>query len=179
MSDTPTIHRDRTEPAITTAAAPAPPRPTNADLLARDPAAEAEREAAFDDAFEFQGRTLLPFSSSRKSLWLQHRVAMGAPNLDATLKDLDAFYADALRILFLCSFQPDQPVNDRTPSWTRLRADAWALQAAIDAWGESLHLEGTEHEATVLAYRIYASSLVNRHTVAPAAPGASSDDLGN
>ena len=141
-------------------------------------AEEKSREAAFDSVHTWNGKSLLPFSSSRKSLFLQHRVSIGAPDLGAALKDLDGFLADAIRIIFLCSFAPTDPLNSQGHGWSRLRSDPFALQDVIDEWADTHIRPGTEHTVTLLGYQIYAASLVNQHEPAPA-PHASSDDLGN
>jgi hypothetical protein len=154
-----------------------PPKPKFTEDPA-DPAAERTREAAFDATHTWAGKELLPFSSSRKSLFLQHRLAMGAPDLFRCMKDLDAFLADASRILFLCSYHPTAPITPDGDTWSRLRSDPYALQAVIDDWADAHIPAGSEAAATMTGYQIYSSSLANRHEPAPA-PRASSDELGN
>ena len=144
-----------------------------------DEADEREREAAFDAVFRWRGRELLPFSSSRKSLFLQLRLAMGAPDLTACLRDLDAFLGDAARILFLCSHAPeDRLAGGQAPGWGQLRANPAALQAEIDRWTDENIPGGSESEAVVTGYRIYAAAGRNRHEPAPG-PRLSADELGN
>lgn len=155
-----------------------PPPPKFIDDAAPDAAEEARREAAFDASHTWRGRTLLPFSSSRKSLFLQHRVAMGAPDLSQCMKDLDGFLADAIRIIFLCSYTPEAPIHANGEGWSRLRCQPHLLQAAMDEWADRHLLPGTEHTAVMLGYQIYAASLANRHEPAPPPRGAS-DELGN
>jgi hypothetical protein len=137
---------------------------------ADDPAEEREREQAFDAVFQWKGRDLLPFSSSRKSLFLQQRLAMGAPDLGACLRDLDAFFGDALRILFLCGNPPEV--------WQPLRTDALRMQLAIDDWADANVGPGEAAEAVLVAFRIYAAANRNQHEAAPAGT-PHRDDVGN
>lgn len=119
--------------------APPPAAPRIIDDSVPDPAAEATREAAFDAAPSWHGRPLLPFSSSRKSLFLQHRLAMGAPELSKCMRDLDAFFADAVRLIFLCSYAPEAPLPIPEETLAALAADPRhrhnpaAIQAATEA----------------------------------------------
>lgn len=180
MTADPTMHPTITPdtPELATDHISAPPIAPRIIEDATTPAEEKEREQAFDFAPTWKGRALLPFTSSRKSLFLQHRVAMGAPDLGDCLRDLDAFLADAARIIFLCSYHPTDPIPGHEVGWGILRTDRHLLQTAIDAWTDEHIPAGTEAEATLLGYRIYASSLTNRHTVAPSA-NRHGDDLGN
>jgi hypothetical protein len=160
-------------------------------LITEDPAAdEREREAAFDAVFRWRGVPLLPFSSSRKSLWLQLRVAMGAPRLNACLADHHAFIPDAARILFLCSHEPDAPPRPpakrgepehqaQREGWATLRSEPAALQEEIDRWQDA-HIAGIQEEiaAVDVAMNLYAAAYVNRHEPAPAA-ATGADLVGN
>jgi len=163
---TPPLPRAAAELAEETIAAPIVAFEDTGD----DPAEEREREAAFDASFRWAGRELLPFSSSRKSLFLQHRLAMGAPDLAACLRDLDGFLADALRLLYLCAHGPEV--------WQPLRSDALRLQLAIDDWADAHVPSHAAHEAVMVAFRIYAASSRNQHETAPSAT-THRDDLGN
>lgn len=173
----PTISSDEMEVATRTVEDPVPKMPK----VIRDevtPEDEREREQAFDASFRWGGRVLKPFSSSRKSLFLQQRVAMGAPDLGKCLADIDGFLADAARILFLCSHDPDEEIENERDGWGVLRADSFRLQMVMDLWTDKHIPAGKEAEAVQLAYRIYASTLVNRAESAPS-DNRHGDDLGN
>ena len=132
---------------------------------------EKERQQAFDSAFAWHGRELLPFSSSRYGLFAQHRLAVGAPDLQKCLDDLDAFFPDACRLLWLCSHPPE--------AWSRLRCEPELLQQEIDRWSDeniACHESGA---AVLLAFRVYAASRVNEHETAPSSGKGHGDDLGN
>lgn len=163
----PRVFTDAPEPAVHQVA-PAPAAPPSG--LA-DPAAEAARQAAFDSAFAWHGTELHPYSSSRDALFHQLRTSMGAPDFQRTLDDLDAFFGDACRILWLCSHLPED--------WSILRCSPAALQCAIDAWADE-HIPNPEApSASLLALRIYTASLKNQHQSAPLDRKPHGDDLGN
>lgn len=168
-SDTiPTIHTDP-EPAVRHIGTPPGSYQPHA-TTASDATDERERQRAFDSEFQWHGKKLLPWSSSRDSLFSQQRVAMGAPSLSACLEDTDAFVADAHRILWLCTHKPED--------WSILRVSPAALQAAIDTWADE-HIPIREaYLASTLALEIYFSSRRNQHETAPQREGHG-DDLGN
>ncbi len=171
MNDTPDtaapiIHSDA-EPAITHL----PPstakfRPESAE----DPRDLSEREAAFDAAFQWAGKELHGFTSSRSNLFAQHRLAIGAPSLGACLDDVEAFEADAARILWLCSHTP--------ADWSQLRVAPPALQCAIDNWADKAIPPHKGLEASVLAMKIWNASRRNDHETAPSGK-EHGDDSGN
>ena len=165
----PLLHEDPADHAIETIA---PPSPIPLQSIREgEEAGKKEREEAFQSEFSWRGERLHGFSVSRSALFLQHRVSMGAPDLQACLDDMDAFFADACRILWLCSHKPE--------AWTLLRCSPGALQAAIDRWTDE-NITGSEQSAaTLLAFRIYAASTRNQHEPAPLAHRPSGDDLGN
>jgi hypothetical protein len=138
--------------------------------LAAGEADKRHRESAFAAQPEWHGAALKPFSISRKACWLQHRVAMGAPDLRRCMADLDGFLADAGRILWLCSVEPGE--------FDALRADPPAMQAAIDAWMDDAIRPGEQADATLTAFKIYSAAIANRHIPAPAA-NPHPDDSGN
>lgn len=135
-----------------------------------DPEDRKRRQEAFDSVFEWNEADLLPFSSSREGLFGQLRLSMGAPPLAQCFADADAFLADAIRILYLCSHGPEV--------WNRLRADPVRLQSAIDVWGEEAIPQTAYGQAVVIAMRIYVAAHENRHEPAPA-PKKGGDDAGN
>jgi hypothetical protein len=181
--DIPTIPKDPDITAFPMADLPPPMAPsiTHDDDTEEADRQEREREMAFDGVFRWRGVELHPFSSSRKSLFAQHRVAMGAPTIWSCLKDMEGFLADASRILFLCSYEPDQPLS-KDPAdprgWNSLRSEPLALQTKIDRWADA-NIPGHEEDAAIrLAWAIYQASQTNRHEPAPA-PRVGSDALGN
>ena len=165
----PTTGRDATEQVPRAAAVPdvfhdpAAPEETAADLR--------ERQAAFDAEFVWDDKPLFAYTSSRDSLFLQLRVSMGAPSLEAVMRDIDAFQADAIRILWLCHHAPDD--------WAQLRMSPHKLQARIDEWGDTHIPRHKAPEAVALAINIYAAAFRNRHAPAPATSRPHGDDLGN
>ena len=77
---------------------------------------EKQREAAFDGVWFWNDQKLHGFSIERYGVFVSHRVAMGAPRLGQVLADPDAFFPDALRILFLCSVEAQDIMRlSRTP----------------------------------------------------------------
>ena len=163
----PRVHTDAPEPAVHLVA-PAPKAHLDAPA---DPAAETARQAAFDSAFAWHGKELHPYSSSRDALFHQFRTSIGAPDFQRTLDDLDAFFGDACRILWLCSHLP--------ADWSILRCSPAALQCAIDTWADE-HIPTHESStASLLALRIYTASLKNQHQSAPLDRPSHGDDLGN
>jgi hypothetical protein len=138
--------------------------PVMGDEVFRDEGAEEleeerERERAFAMVHEWKGRPLRAFSISRKSCWLQQRLAMGAPDLRACLADLDGFLADAGRILWLCSVGPEE--------FAVARQDPVRMQTAVDGWMDEHIDPGEQAEATLVAFRVYSAAVANRHIPAP------------
>jgi hypothetical protein len=155
------------EEAITTAPATAIFRDAEPT---ETPADELEREAAFASLPEWQGKPLQPLSISRMSCWLQHRHAMGAPDLGGCLRDLDAFLADACRLLWLCSVSPAE--------FTAARQNPLRMQAAIDAWADAHIPPGEQAAAVLTAFKLYTTAIANRHVAAPT-KNSNPEDLGN
>jgi hypothetical protein len=96
---------------------------------------------------------------------------MGAPTLGRVLQDTDAFFPDALRILFLCSVEPEELM--------RLRQSPPVLEAAVCAWAEKCVAMRDRYEAEGVALRIFNAVYVNAHEPAPAEGRPHGDDLGN
>jgi len=165
----PPVLHDFTEPAVTSYGKP-PAAPDFRADPGEEPEHAASRQKAFDAAFEWHGIPLHPYSSSRESLFSQHRLSMGAPALQSCMEDMDAFAADAHRILWLCSHTPRD--------WSILRVDPAALQCAIDTWADQ-HIPLRESlAASTLALEIYFAARANQHEAAPAGKGHG-DDAGN
>lgn len=113
------------------------------------------REAAFLAVPEWHGVPLVPFSSGRESLFSMLRYLAVAPALETVVDDADAFFPDAIRILYLCSHQPED--------WRALRRDPLLWQERIEAWADAaipLHQKG---EALLLAMQILGDAYRNRH----------------
>jgi hypothetical protein len=134
-----------------------------------DPA-ERDREAAFAAQHQWDGKTLHPLSISRMSCWLQHRFSMGAPELADCLRDLDAFLADACRLLWLCSVEP--------AVFTAARQNPARMQALIDEWSDAHIRPGQQAEAVLTAFRVYSAAIANRHIPAPS-QNKNPEDSGN
>jgi len=164
----PRVHVDHAEPAARSVEkAPVAPRPGAEE----DPEHAKERQQAFDAEFSWRGVKLLPFTSSREGLFSQHRVSMGAPDLQRCLSDLDGFFLDACRILWLCSHTPED--------WAILRCSPVELQCAIDRWADEHITTQESSAATLTAFKIYAAARTNEHAPAPLPGKAHGDDLGN
>jgi len=162
----PRIHSDTAE----IAQQKLPPAPKLVVLDEEDPAHEKERQQAFDAEFSWRGRRLHGFTSSREALFSKQRLSSGAPSLQACLDDLDAFFGDAARILWLCSHTPDD--------WAILRSSPSELQKVIDQWTDENIPQREAIAAVRTAYQIYAASRANEHSTVPAS-NSHGDDLGN
>ena len=126
-------------------------------------AEEAARTAAFDADPEWNGHPLHPFSSGRESIFSQLRLSVGAPPLEAVFEDVDAFFADAIRILYLCSHAPED--------WRHLRRRPAEWQEAIEAWGVEAVPTHRKQEALRVGMNILTTAYRNQHVPAPAKPG--------
>ena len=120
-----------------------------------EPAFAAVPEQAVGDAdqgFTFRGIALHEFTVSRRALFAEHRLRMGAPSLARTVNDVDGFQADAWRILWLCSHDEE--------TWQQLRCSALALQGVIDEWADSQPCDPVE--VVFLGMRLLAAGLPSR-----------------
>lgn len=108
--------------------------------------------------FRFQGEELQPFERSRRAYFMQQRLAMGAPSLEACLMDMDAFVGDAWRILWLCSHDP--------ADYYQLAGKPADVQLLIDRWADGFN-EASPLSVAVLGCEILASH--HRAIVEPAA----------
>lgn len=148
----------------------APQRDPRADRDA-DQAGDARRQAAFDAEFTWRGRKLEPFSISREVLFLQLRVAVGAPPIFAAARDGEGWLPDAMRILWLCHHGPDD--------WGPLRAEPQRLQEAIERWAED-HIARAERVALWgLTLRIWNASQENAHEPVSDTVTGKAPDAGN
>lgn len=91
-------------------------------------AAEKQREDAFHAVHQWRGKTLLPFSISRESLFFRLRAADDAPTIAQVMQTPMAWLQDAIRILFLCSHEPED--------FAHLRGNNSAFLKSIDQWAE-------------------------------------------
>jgi hypothetical protein len=133
---------------------------------------EKMREAAFDGEFFWNEQKLHGFSIDRYGIFVSHRVAMGAATLGRVLGDPDAFFPDALRILFLCSVEREPLL--------RLARNPEALEAAVYAWAAEAVPMARRYDAEGTALEIFNAVYANQHRPAPPAHGrAHGDDVGN
>lgn len=146
------------DPEILTEKVPLPARDGPA-VHRGEQAAEQRRQTAFDSVPHWQGQPLHPFSVSRETLFLQLRTAAGAPPLMAAMIDREAWYADAVRMLWLCSHLPDD--------WAQLRTEPVFLQSAIDQWADQ-HLHSGRHKTdlVLLTLKIWNDSQATAHVPA-------------
>ena len=134
----------------THAAADTPAPLVHEDLGAEPSPDDAFVAAAASDEFSWRGVPLQPFTATRAGIFFGLRLAMGAPPLHRTIEDVDAFQADAHRILWLAVHFP--------ADWVNLRRSAIDLQVAIDEWADE-NISGSEAPAAVLvAAQLYAAS---------------------
>lgn len=132
----------------------------------------SEREEAFQSEPEWKGRLLQPFSFSRKALFYQLRLAMGAPDLGTALSDGSAFLADAIRILFICSHDP--------ADYRALRSKPALLQEHIDEWGDGqITSYADAMTATRIALSMFNASSVNQAEAVQSGGPGRDDELGN
>jgi hypothetical protein len=101
------------------------------------------------DGFTFRGVPLEKLTPSRQALWTSHRLAVGAPPLELCVKDTNAFLADALRIIWICSH--DSSV------WSVLRGNPAAMEQAISSWADEVPGENAA-EVVLLGLRVYAAA---------------------
>jgi hypothetical protein len=132
----PTIHRDS---AVA---------PEEVEILSSASTAAAPAPLV-GDGFTFRGIALEKLLPSRHALFTQHRLAVGAPSLELCVNDTNAFFADALRILWLCAHDP--------AVWSGLRRDPAAMERAICEWADAVPGENAA-EITLLGLRIYAAA---------------------
>jgi hypothetical protein len=133
---------------------------------------ERAREEAFDGVHLWNGEELHGFSIDRYGIFVSHRVAMGAPRMGVVLSDPDAFFPDALRILYLCSVEAG--------TLRKLAREPEALEAAVYAWAAEAVPMNRRYEAEGVAIQIFNGVYVNQHE--PAAPSGGrthGDDVGN
>jgi hypothetical protein len=121
----------------------------------KDDTQAKRRVTAFEADHEWQGVALYGFSSSRESLFSQLRLAAGAPPLEKALADVDAFFADAIRVLYLCSHEP--------ADWRSYRARPLEWQEVIEEWADTAIPQSLKGDAILLGMTILTESYVNQH----------------
>lgn len=147
------------DPEVISDQVPLPKRDSTAVRRGEGEAAR-HRQTAFDSSPYWQGQPLQPFSVSRETLFLQLRVAAGAPPLYTAMADAEAWYADAVRIAWLCTHLP--------ADWQELRARPLELQAAIDEWADTaIESARDKVDLVLLTLRLWNESQVNAHEPAP------------
>lgn len=149
------------------AAAPPMPRISEATPLTTP----EDREAAFDAEFFWNGNLLHSFSIDRYGLFVSHRCAMGAPRLHLAMADGNAFYPDALRILWLCSAEP--------LTLSMLRRDPDAMEKAINEWAAENVPVSRAAAACGLALEIFNAAHENKHEPRHSAIDKKAPDSGN
>ncbi len=122
-------------------------------------AAAKSREDAYAAVYQWNGVTLRPFSISRESIFYKLRAADDAPRLSQVLQNASAFLGDALRILYLCSHEPE--------AFEHLRSDSLAFLRAIERWADSNVTRDQATEATRIGLKIFNDSKVNLAEPAP------------
>ena len=149
--------------------------PPSARPARSDPAAaatdEQKRQAAFDGVHRWEGRPLHPFSISRETLFLQLRCAVGAPGIYQAMIDGEAWFGDAIRILWLCLHGPDD--------WDPLRGEPLRLQRAIEAWADDHLPRGAKADLVLLTIRVWNDSQINAHEPVPGDAIGEARDPGN
>lgn len=162
----------------------------------RDQEAAAKRDAARQAApFAWLGKKLAPFTPSREAAFHQHRAALNAPEFRDALSDSHAFSADAARLLWFLSHEPEDWLNflavqprgewlpdpddaqHRKTKWHPNNAHA-ALEARIQKWMDETWC-GSREERTE-AYTV-CIEIITRSTATQARPQREGDpaDSGN
>jgi len=132
-------------------------------------AAQQERDTAFDAEHTWpiwnaalntwEPVVLNGYSSGREALFYKLRAADGSLPLSRTLEQLTTFLSDAIRILWLCSHEPQD--------WRALRSDLTLFLEAIEAWGD-VNVPRSKHvEAVNLALQIYNEAGINQAVPEP------------
>lgn len=143
----------------------------NATFDRQEGDAEKRRQQAFDSVPHWKGRPLEPFSISREALFVQLRTAAGAAPFQTVLQDGEAWYADAIRLLWICSHTPE--------AWEDLRGEPLRLQSVIDRWADAnLDSRRDKHDLVLLTLRLWNESQVNMHVPA-ADPDGKDREPGN
>lgn len=123
------------------------------DPLMAEEQARAESFAA--EEAQWGEKKLEPYTSGREGLFSQLRLAAGALPLGRVVDDMDAFFPDAVRILYLCSHTPEE--------WRGLRGDLLVWQEKIEEWGNEHVPLAKKSEAVTLAMNILATAYVGEH----------------
>lgn len=136
-----------------------------ADLALEDDALR-QRSAAYDAAFEWQGRPLQPYSITRESLYYLLRPPTP---LQTAMRRPETFLADALIVLYLCSHTSEQ--------WQSFRDDLPRFHAAVEAWADAHVPSSLGVEAISLSLKIINAAASTRAVARPT--GKESPEEGN
>lgn len=143
-----------------------PTAPTRRRRLSEDvpdPALVAQHTAAREEAFyavhQWNAKPLLPMTRGRASQFYKLRAADDAPPIAKCLYDHNAFLGDALRILFLCSHEPEQ--------WAMYRASSIVFLEQIEKWSNKNVSKAQETEAITTALRIFQEQEVSQAEIPP------------
>lgn len=146
-----------------------------AGAVVMDDAAFEEEERAREEAFHgepvWKGAVLQPFSIGRESFFYQQRAAVGAPPLEVLMVNENAFLADAIRILYLCSHEPKQ--------YRHLRSRPAVLQERMEEWADAeIRTPEEQLEAVTVALRVFNGSHENEAESVPSGEPGADDELG-
>lgn len=149
---------------------PVPPAPP---VVVDDEEANAElkeREEAFA-ANPMWKNEELSWSITKESIFYQLRAANGAPPIEVSLEDGNAFLADAIRILFLSIHEPED--------FSSLRSKPTLFQERIENWAEGEILTPQDElNLSSVALKILTLSQRNQPESVPPA-GVDEGELGN
>lgn len=123
----------------------------------REEQAEKRREEAFQAEPEWNGQPLV-WSISKESLFYALRQANGARELADVLQDIDAFFADAIRIIYLSLHGPED--------WRAWRSDLVLWQEKIEAWADANITRAQRVAAVMCGWKVLELAWENRHEVA-------------
>lgn len=118
-------------------------------------ASEARENAFLSVPGDWNGIPLRPYSSGRESLFSQLRHQAGAPPVNQALDDIDAFFPDAIRILWLCTHDP--------ADWRQHRRDPGVWQEIMEQWADDHIPLARKGEAIMVAMNILTEAYTNRH----------------
>lgn len=123
-------------------------------LAQREREEEKAREEAFQAEPEWNGQPL-EWTISKESLFYSLRQSVGAPEITTVIADIDAFLADAIRIIYLSLHSP--------ADWRAHRPNMITWQEHIDQWADKNIAQNQRVELIVTAWKLLDLAGANRH----------------
>lgn len=121
---------------------------------------EQAREEAFQrDGYRLCGIEFVGLTSGRWSALLAQRAAVTEFSLFDAFQKPDAFFAEAIRILYFCGTSPEE--------WREFRRRAQEWQEEIERWADERFSRVDRFKIEDLALQIFNDAEENRHSVEP------------